>query len=128
MPTAPSPHVGFLTSALLSRAGFRHAFFTRECGVSAGAYASLNFSYSVGDERPNVDENFRRAAQVLGVAADAIYYLSQVHGADVVQARGDVTRSEFCHLSGDAVVAVQAELACAVRTADCVPLLIAVPE
>src|SRR5688572_32105321 len=116
MPPAPPPHNGFLTSVLLSRAGFRHAFFTREGGVSTGAYASLNFSYSVGDEPPNVDENFRRAAQVLGVPADAIYYLSQVHGDAVVHARGDVSRSEFCRMSGDAVVSTQAGLACAIRT------------
>jgi YfiH family protein len=128
MPTAPFPHIGFLTSALLARAGFRHAFFTREGGVSSGAYASLNFSYSVGDEHANVDENFRRAAQVLGVAPTAIYYLSQVHGDEVVHARGDVSRSEFCRLSGDAVVSTQAGLACAIRTADCVPLLFADPE
>ena len=31
-----------ITSPLLTKAGLRHAFFTRQGGVSAGLYASLN--------------------------------------------------------------------------------------
>src|SRR5207247_10142808 len=38
-----------LTSSLLTRSGFRHAFFARRGGASSGPYASLNFSIGVGD-------------------------------------------------------------------------------
>jgi copper oxidase (laccase) domain-containing protein len=38
-----------LQSRLLDQAGFRHAFFTRQGGVSEGPYASLNFAANTGD-------------------------------------------------------------------------------
>src|SRR5690242_9027464 len=72
----------FLESALLSRAGFRHAFFTRRGGVSVGPYASLNFSRAVGDDPDRVARNVGLAAEALGVGSERVYYLSQVHGPD----------------------------------------------
>src|SRR6187431_1961146 len=71
----------FIASELLGAAGFRHAFFTRRGGVSEGPYESLNFSRAVGDDAERVAENVARAANVLGVGARRVYYLSQVHGA-----------------------------------------------
>src|SRR5688572_10183143 len=73
-----------LESPLLGRAGFRHAFFTRNGGVSEGPYRSLSFSLAVGDEPGNVAENLRRAAGALGVPSERIYYLSQVHGREEI--------------------------------------------
>jgi purine-nucleoside/S-methyl-5'-thioadenosine phosphorylase / adenosine deaminase len=127
MPSAPLPHIPYLQSPLLAAAGFRHAFFTRRGGVSLGPYDSLNFGYSVGDERAHVEENFRRAAQVLGVSPEAVLVLSQVHGNSVRQAEQGQARGELLTLEGDALVAARGALACGVRTADCVPLLLADP-
>ncbi|HYQ29960.1 MAG TPA: laccase domain-containing protein, partial [Polyangiaceae bacterium] len=70
----------FLESALLRSAGFRHAFFTRKGGVSAGAHSSLSFSVAAGDSEANVKQNLTRAAAELGVASTRIHFLSQVHG------------------------------------------------
>src|SRR5690349_16339335 len=70
-------NAGFRTSPLLEKAGFRHAFFTREGGVSTGPYASLSFSVAAGDLPSNVEKNLERAAAVLGVAAERLYFLSQ---------------------------------------------------
>ena len=61
--TEPVPQkrkAGVLLSPLLRRAGFRHAFFTRSGGVSAGPYESLNFSYAADDTRENVMANIER--------------------------------------------------------------------
>ena len=112
-----------LQSPLLARAGFRHAFFTRVGGVSRGPYESLSFSLSVGDDREHVAENFRRAAESLGIRAERIYYLSQVHGRQTRVADGKEPAESFLRHEGDAVIARGGELACGVRSADCVPIL-----
>jgi hypothetical protein len=108
---------------LLTNAGFRHAFFTREGGVSVGPYATLNFAYSVGDVAEHVDENFALAASALGVARERLYFLSQVHGANVVELAGSETRSDVTLREADALVSGSPEVACGVRTADCLPIL-----
>ena len=69
-----------LRSAALEQAGFQHAFFMRRGGVSQPPYASLNFSSAGGDDPAAVATNVERAAKELGVGADKIFYLSQVHG------------------------------------------------
>lgn len=121
----PVDTAGFRESVLLSEAGFRHAFFTRRGGVSNGAYSSLNFSVAVGDSADNVRENIARAARALGVDAGRLYFLSQVHGRDVVVVDGSEDREQVLLGTGDAVVTHCAGVACAVRIADCVPVLLA---
>jgi YfiH family protein len=128
MPPAPFPHIPFLQSPLLAAAGFRHAFFTRRGGVSLGPYESLNFGYAVGDERAHVEENFRRAAAALGVSAEALLVISQVHGNTVQRVHYGEDRAALLAREGDALVAAQGALACGVRTADCVPILLADPD
>ncbi len=114
-----------LESALLRDAGFRHAFFTRGGGVSSGPFASLNFAVSVGDEPALVEENLRRAAAKLDVDATRIYFLSQVHGRTARLADGKEPARTFLETEGDVVVSAAPGLACAVRSADCVPILLA---
>ena len=55
-----------------------HGFFTRQGGVSAGAYHSLNVSLAVGDGQEQVAENLGRMRQALGLARLA--GAAQVHG------------------------------------------------
>lgn len=115
----------FLESALLRAAGFRHAFFTRRGGVSQGAYASLSFSVAAGDSEANVRQNLERAAAILGIAADRIHFLSQVHGRVAHTLTGHELQSELIQREGDALVSQAPGLACGVRSADCVPVLLA---
>jgi YfiH family protein len=117
-----------LTSPVLGRAGFRHAFFTRSGGVSSGPFASLNFSVAVGDDPENVSENLRRACLALGVAPGQIYFASQVHGVAVELAEPHVRFEDFVCREADIVVGRSPELACGVRSADCVPILLADPR
>ena len=120
---APDAHR--LVSPLLEEAGFRHAFFTRRGGVSTGPYESLNFSLGVGDREENVRENLARAARALDVATGRIFFLSQVHGADVHVLAGDESHDEILHRRGDALIGASPDAACAVRIADCAPILLA---
>lgn len=118
----------FLQSALFRGAGFRHAFFTRQGGVSAGPFESLNFSVSVGDDPLKVEENLRRAAQVLGVSRSALYFASQVHGTHVEALRGDELVADVIQRQADALLSATPGVACSVRSADCLPVLFADPR
>ncbi|MEO8905262.1 MAG: peptidoglycan editing factor PgeF [Polyangiaceae bacterium] len=115
----------FLESALLREAGFRHAFFTRNGGVSTGAYQSLSFSIAAGDDPDNVRQNLERAGVALGVEATRIHFLSQVHGRVAHTLTGIETQAKLVSVEGDALVSRVPGLACAVRSADCVPVLLA---
>ncbi|HTQ06418.1 MAG TPA: peptidoglycan editing factor PgeF [Polyangiaceae bacterium] len=115
----------FLESALLRESGFRHAFFTRRGGVSEGPYASLNFSRSVGDDPERVTQNFALAGETLGLGPERIHFLAQVHGNAAVGLNGDESASATAEREGDALVSRAPGLACGVRIADCVPILVA---
>ena len=114
-----------ITSPKLEVAGFRHAFFTNAGGVSCGPYATLNLSNSVGDSPANVAENLARAANWLGIATSGLCWPRQVHGRDVLVVDNSASPNAIRTVNGDAVIASDAHVACCVRTADCVPILIA---
>ncbi|HKR34081.1 MAG TPA: laccase domain-containing protein, partial [Steroidobacteraceae bacterium] len=90
---------------------------TRAGGVSAGAYASLNLGAHVGDEASAVTVNRLRLRTELGLWSDPLW-LNQVHGIAVVEAVAhDVPPT------ADASFARAPGHACAVLTADCLPVL-----
>ncbi len=111
-------------SDLLLSAGFRHAFFERHHGWSTGAFSSLNFSASVGDEAESVRGNLRLAAEVLGVSPERVCFAEQVHGREVAVVLPGQGGRDAVDVAADAVVSMVPGVACAVRTADCVPILI----
>jgi YfiH family protein len=115
----------YLQSELLWRAGFRHAFFTRRGGVSDGPFASLNFSSAVGDRPERVAKNLELAANALGIDRARLFFLSQVHGSEVVVVDGSEDREVVLHQRGDGVASRTPGVACGVRAADCVPVLLA---
>lgn len=110
-------------SALLTDAGFVHGFSTRRGGVSEAPFDSLNLGRALGDAASKVEENHRRLAASLGYAR--LFELSQVHGVRVRNVRAGedarVVRAE----EGDALIAREPGIAVGVRTADCIPLLLA---
>jgi YfiH family protein len=121
----PCPH---LQSGLLARAGFAHAFFTRRGGVSEGPFASLNLSPEVGDRAEHVRENLGRAAHTLGLAGERLYVAAQVHDRGVISLHGPENASVVARTAADAIVSSAPGCGCGVRTADCVPILLADPE
>ena len=114
-----------LSSHLLSAVpGLRHAFFTRDGGVSEGIYAGLNGGIGSNDDPAHVVENRRRMAQTLGVEPSHFLTVYQVHSPDVVVAEtpwGD-DRPKV-----DAMVTKVPGLALGVTAADCGPVLFADP-
>jgi hypothetical protein len=114
-----------LQSDLLSElAGVRHAFFTRQGGVSKGVYDSLNTGVGSRDDPDAVRENRTRAAAALGVEPDALLTCYQIHSTIAVTARAPwPARPE-----ADAVVTDAPNLACGALSADCAPILLADAE
>ena len=98
----------------------RAAATTRAGGASAGAWRSLNLGTHVGDDRAAVAENRRRLRAALAREGLAVEprWLNQVHGVIVARAGdGDAIPT------ADAMVATHPLQACAVLTADCLPVL-----
>ena len=124
-----------LTSDLLSRAGFAHAFSTRVGGVSAPPFDALNLQsvqanarIAEGEPRDSdafIRENHARFAEAAGLARDAVVVeVSQVHGCTVVAAR-DAVRER---VPADAITSARGGHAILIRIADCVPVLLACPR
>jgi hypothetical protein len=113
-----------LQAASLSKlAGIRHAFFTRDGGVSQGVYATLNGGVGSKDAPDKVEENRARMAAALGVAPDHLLTAYQIHSPDVIVADAPWTKEN--RPRADAIVTRTPQLALGVSTADCGPLLFA---
>jgi len=112
--------------SLSKLARIRHAFFTREGGVSRGVYATLNGGVSSSDAPSNVAENRARMAAALGVAPERLLTAYQIHSPDVVVADEPWTQDN--RPRADAIVTRTPQLAIGVSTADCGPLLFADAE
>jgi YfiH family protein len=105
--------------------GAHFAFTDRWGGVSAAPYDTLNLGGAVGDDPAAVRANRELAAKTLGLAPDAVRWMNQVHGREVVVADGPWPGGE--PPEADGVVTAAGGLALAVLTADCVPVLLADP-
>jgi YfiH family protein len=125
----PVQSSGILRSALLTAAGVAHGFSTRVGGVSVGPYASMNLGWSVGDDPRAVEENHQRLAAAVGHERTALRLATQAHGPAVLDtdATSRDRRSEPPGTGHDALVARRQGVAVGVRTADCVPVLVANP-
>ena len=110
----------------LALPGIRHAFFTREGGVSGGFYASLNGGIGSHDSSADVAENRARMAAALGVEPRRLLTAYQIHSPHVVVAETPWTLD--ARPRADGIVTRTPGLAVGVSTADCGPVLFAEPQ
>jgi hypothetical protein len=116
-----------LGSSLLSAIpDLRHAFFSREGGVSEGIYAALNGGLGSRDDPARVVENRRRMAEQLGVSPEHLVSVHQIHSPDVVVATGPWNGD--ARPKADALVTNVEGLAISVTSADCGPILFVDPN
>ncbi|MAN81385.1 MAG: polyphenol oxidase [Magnetovibrio sp.] len=108
---------------LADQKGIMHGFFTRRGGVSGGIYAGLNCGQGSKDDPDHVRENKRRAMAAMGLGADDLALVHQVHSPDVWTA--DAPRDRAAMEKADALVSRRAGLALGILTADCAPVLFA---
>jgi len=112
-----------LTARNLDLPGVRHAFFTRQGGVSQGVYDSLNGGVGSRDETAHVLENRARMAKHLETSPDRLLVPFQIHSADA----RDVAEpwSAEARPRCDGLVTAVRSLALGVTGADCGMLLFA---
>jgi YfiH family protein len=101
--------------------GVRHAFFTRQGGVSQGVYASLNMGYGSDDDREAITENRRLAMAAFDLPVGALNTVYQFHGTEVALADRNWDPTDAPR--ADAMVTDRPGIAIGILTADCVPVL-----
>jgi len=101
----------------------RHGFFTRQGGVGAGIYASLNCGLGSNDDPAIVRENRARCAVALGVDPTDLVTAYQVHGTTVTEV--DAPWAPGAGPRADAMVTRRRGIALGILTADCGPILLA---
>lgn len=117
----------YLTFPILeSQKQINHLFTTRFGGVSEGIYSSMNLSYTRGDRREAVDENYRRVAAVLGCNVEDMVCSDQTHTTNLrVVGRADCgkgTVREKDYQDVDGLLTDEPGVYLATFYADCVPL------
>lgn len=106
----------------LEKLGFRAFVSGRRGGVSPAPFDSLNTDPSGGDSVGNVVENVRRIKTAAGV--EALWTPMQVHGGNVavIDSSAPLPPGDA---EADAVVVGVPGVAVGVKTADCLPVLLA---
>lgn len=91
---------------------------TRDGGVSASPYDSMNLGLHVGDDVGAVEKNRQRLKEIMMLPAPPVW-LRQVHGTDIFRA-GEVRIDE----PADGAWTDKSDQVLAVMTADCLPVVL----
>jgi len=102
-----------------------HGFSTRHGGVSASPFDTANYGMGVEDDAAAVEENMRRLGAHAGFDPARMFMAQQVHGADRLRVRADDLPADIARQSADVVLTDVLGICVAVRTADCVAILLA---
>ena len=119
--------IEYLTFPLLDRTGMvKHLFSTRIGGVSKGIYSTMNLSYTRGDDKEAVDENYRRIAKVLQCDVGDIVCSDQTHTVNLRvvsgqdRGKGIIKPKDYTDIDG--LLTDEPGIVLATFYADCVPL------
>jgi polyphenol oxidase len=115
----------YACKAIEELADFHHGFSTRRGGLPDSFGSSLNLGYMQWDFPERVDANRQRFLAALNLDQVRLATLHQIH-SDRVHVIEDVSR-QGSQSEGDALITRSANIAIAVLTADCLPILIADP-
>lgn len=117
----------YLTFSLFEDTGLvRHLVSTRLGGVSNGIFSSMNLSYTRGDDKEAVDENYRRIAALLGCDVSDIVCSDQTHTTNIRvvnecdRGKGIVRPKDYTDVDG--LITNVEGIVLATFYADCVPL------
>lgn len=116
----------YLQSEALGRFDFMtHAFCTRLGGTSPAPFASLNVSVRRGDRPENVQRNREIIAQSFGFTPDRLVLAHQIHGDNFHILTDQDSLPLYGILEGDGFITDRPGVVLCVKTADCVPVLLA---
>lgn len=103
-----------------------HAFSTRVGGVGKGDYATMNFSFTRGDVREDVLENYNRMANALSVEREKMVLSYQTHTTNIrtvtAQDGGKGILTERDYRDVDGLITNVPGMTLVTFYADCVPL------
>lgn len=109
----------------------RHGFSTRLGGVSEGSFASMNLSFTRGDNPVAVRENFDRFCTAMGVQSEDVVISVQTHTANVkvvtAADRGQGITREKEYTDIDGLITNDPNVVLCTQYADCVPLFFVDP-
>lgn len=103
-----------------------HCFTTRVGGTSKGMFSSMNLSFTRGDEREAVEENYRRLASALEVGYNKFVFSDQTHTTNIRKVtakdagKGLVKKRDYSDVDG--LITNEQGLVLSTFYADCVPL------
>lgn len=109
----------------------RHGFSTRLGGVSEGIYASMNLSFTRGDDDVAVRENFARFCRAIGMDSERVVVSAQEHHTALYNAKTadcgrGVTRPRG-YEDIDGLLTDETGVVLCTQYADCVPLFFVDP-
>ncbi|PCI02336.1 MAG: hypothetical protein COB79_02320 [Zetaproteobacteria bacterium] len=109
----------FYTSKLMAKHGINAVFSDRDGGVSEGAFSSLNLGEGLGDASEYVVQNLARLCRASAMPAP--HQAKQVHGIQILHCEGDGVSHQR---DADILITTHSGVALAVRTADCLPIIL----
>lgn len=118
--------VVYLTFPLFEKAGIKHGFSTKLGGVSVGDCATMNLSFTRGDDEEAVLENHRRFAKAVGYPVENVVLSNQVHETKILRVdekdcgKGVVRKSDIIGIDG--LITNDKKVVLMTFFADCVPL------
>ena len=122
----------YITFPGLEKTGcVKHLFSTRIGGVSRGMFSSMNLSYTRGDEKEAVDENYRRIAACLESDVSCFVCSDQTHTDNIRivgpedMGKGTIYPKDYHDVDG--LITDQRGIVLGTFFADCVPLFFVDP-
>lgn len=117
----------YLAYPLLEQTGLvNHGFSTKIGGVSKGIWESMNLSFSRGDDKECVKENFKRFANAIGVQPESLVFSAQTHTTNVRRVewsdRGKGFGAPLDYTDIDGLITNVPGVCLTTFYADCVPL------
>ncbi|HID37136.1 MAG TPA: peptidoglycan editing factor PgeF [Ghiorsea sp.] len=110
----------FSSSELMGKHGVKAVFSDRQGGVSEGMFSSLNLGEHLGDDAAHVAENLATLCQQTSIPIP--HQAEQVHGIEILYCQG---AGKMHQSQADILIATETQVTLAVRTADCLPILLA---
>ena len=101
----------------------KHGFFNKQGGKSEGIYKSLNCGIGSSDTKKNVRNNLKIVCKKINCSSRKLILLNQIHSNKFYFIDKNFKFNKK-KLKGDALITNVKNIAIAVLTADCVPILI----
>jgi YfiH family protein len=108
-----------------------HGFSTRIGGISDGIYSTMNLTFSTGDDRDRIIENYRIFCSAIGIEAESLVFGDQTHTCNVISVGAEdrgkgIFKTKTWH-DVDGLITDSLGTSLVTLYADCVPLFFVDP-